>query len=160
MSIRRQRDTGRFPPDSEKLRKMLRRPTWLNGTRDETHVIVMNGLPRRFGARNYYGCAHHDQRKTPCVGVGVLDDPSGKFDLDGQIFPLSAAAGSGGCRGRHPLHEIIFHNNDTVFGNRLHWSAPGNRPVESPGALPFWRNHCIVYTAILDRPVYRTAPAG
>ena len=21
------------------------------------------------------------------VGVGVLDDPSGKFDLDGEIFP-------------------------------------------------------------------------
>ena len=26
-----------------------------------------------------YRCIH--------VGVGVLDDPSGKFDLDGQIFP-------------------------------------------------------------------------
>ena len=24
---------------------------------------------------------------NPIVGVGVLDDPSGKFDLDGQIFP-------------------------------------------------------------------------
>jgi len=72
-------------------------------------------IASRFAARNYYGCAHHDQRKTPCVGVGVLDDPSGKFDLDGQIFPLSAAAGSGGCRGRHPLHEIIFHNNDILF---------------------------------------------
>ena len=26
------------------------------------------------------------------VGVGVLDDPSGKFDLDGQIFPLPTHA--------------------------------------------------------------------
>ena len=26
-------------------------------------------------------------RKDPVVGVGVPDDPSGKFDLDGQIFP-------------------------------------------------------------------------
>ena len=30
------------------------------------------------------------------VGVGVLDDPSGKFDLDGQIFPHTELPPDGG----------------------------------------------------------------
>ena len=35
------------------------------------------------------------------VGVGVPDDPSGKFDLDGQIFP-------------HPFRRLLWDVEDAV----------------------------------------------
>ena len=63
------------------------------------------------------------------VGVGVLDDPSGKFDLDGQIFPHTALPPDGGrdvgdaipCKEALTTvaHSFIINNSLHIINNRL-----------------------------------------
>ena len=58
--------------------------------------------------------------KNTLVGVGVLDDPSEEFDLDGQILPQryrTAALRRMGCRGRHPL-QMFYDLTEWASGPR------------------------------------------
>ena len=74
------------------------------------------------------------------VGVGVLDDPSVKFDLDGQIFPL-------------PMHALRmkFVENPRFCEPGIFCRYVGTKCRGRPGCRPVCRKSPSVWNAAVSR---------
>ena len=73
------------------------------------------------------------------VGGGVLDAPSGKYDLDGHIFPQipnCRLTADGMSRTPSPTNHRLFLKFEPAASGRLFFSAQSSSPG-SLGMVPF-----------------------